>query len=273
MKCKGSIIEKKSLFEKKVKVCNNQLADHQIFCDKCGTSTGVLSKDLSAKQNWKQAWNQFKPEKASYYAFSIFMIICIFSFIGLSAVMGSQYFWYNNLVLLFIVPLALIPFSFESNFLTEPFTIKKFFQYAQHYPKLFLFVLINIAFFIFLKILCTGAFLNIATDPILHEVRLILVLYWIAIVLPAPILMIRKKMNPLKAIIVSYKAGSETRWQQFFVVFFLFCANLLGLALAGLGLLVTIPFTYIIIERYYLRMDEYELFDTEGRGHHVQEKS
>jgi hypothetical protein len=273
MKCKGTIFEKKSFFEKTAKKCNNKLAEHQIFCDKCGESSGVLSTDLSAKQNWKKVWQEFKEVKATYYAFAIFMIICVFSFIGLSVVMGANHFWYNNLVLLFIAPLALIPFSFESNFLEKPFTIKMFFMHAQHYPKYWLFVLINIAFFIFLKILCTGAFLNIATDPILHEVRLILVIYWITIVLPVPILMIRRKMNPFKAIIVSYKAGSETRWQQFFVVFFLFCANLAGLALAGLGLLVTIPFSYIMIERYYLRMEEFELFDTEGRGYHVQEKS
>ncbi|MDO9578823.1 MAG: hypothetical protein Q7J16_13150 [Candidatus Cloacimonadales bacterium] len=273
MKCKGTLFEKKSFFEKSAKICNNQLAEHQIFCDKCGTSTKALSTGLSAKQNWKQTWQEFKEVKASYYAFAIFMVICVFSFIGLSVVLGAHYFWYNNLVLLLIAPLALIPFSFESNFLAKPFTIKLFFQHAQHYPKYFLFVLINIAWFIFLKILCTGAFLNIATDPILHEVRLILVLYWIAIVLPVPILMIRRKMNPFKAIYLSYKAGTETRWQQFFVVFFLFLINLLGLALIGLGLLVTIPFSYIMIERYYLRMEEYELFETEGRAYYVQEEN
>jgi hypothetical protein len=272
MKCKGTIVEKKSFFEKKYRPCNNKLKEHQIFCDKCGESSGALSNDLSAKQNWKQVWPSFKEVKASYYSFAIFMIIFVFSFIGLSVVLGSRYFWYNNLVLLLIVPFALLPFSFESNFLSEPFTIRRFFSHAQHYPKYFLFVLINIIWFIFLKILCTGAFLNIATDPILHEVRLILVLYWIAIVLPVPILMVRRKMNPIKAIIVAYKAGRETRWQQFFVVFFLFLANLVGLALAGLGLMVTIPFSYVMIERYYLRMEEYELFETEGRGYHVQEE-
>ena len=273
MKCKGTLIEKKSFWQKTAKDCNNQLADHQIYCDKCGEPTKALSSGLSARQNWRETWQEFKKVKSSYYAFAIFMILCVFSFIGLSVVLGARFFWYNNLVLLFIAPLALLPFSFAGEFMEKPFTVRRYFQHAHNYPRYWLFVLINIVWFIFLKILCTGAFLNIATDPILHEVRLILVLYWIAIVLPVPSLMSRRKVNPFKAIYLSYKAGSETRWQQFFLVSLVFFANLAGLALAGLGLLVSIPLSYLVIDRYYLRMEEYELFETEGRGYHVQEKN
>ncbi|RLC50790.1 MAG: hypothetical protein DRH89_03880 [Candidatus Cloacimonadota bacterium] len=272
MKCKGTLFEKKTFGKKAARMCNAQLAEHQIYCNKCGTATKALSTGLSAKQNRTEAWQQFKEIKSKYYPFAIFMILAVFSFIGASVVLGTRHFLYNNLALLFIVPLALIPFSFEKDFINYPFTIGMFFKHLKHYPKYFLFVLINILWFIFLKILCTGAFIHIATDPILHEVRLILALYWIVIMLPAPILMIRRKMNPIKAMILCYKATAETRWQQFFIVFYLAVINLIGLATAGLGLLVTIPFSYILIERYFLRMDEYELFDTDGRGYYVQKE-
>lgn len=272
MKCKGTIIEKKTLGRKAERLCNTELAEHQIFCHVCGTAGKALSTGLSARQNRLEAWREFKAVKSKYYAFAIFMILAVFSLIGLSVIWGARHFLYNNLALLFIVPLALIPFSFEENFLQNHFTIGMYFKHLKYYPKFFLFVFINIIWFIFLKILCTGAFLNIATDPILHEVRLILVLYWLVIMSPAPILMIRRKMNPLKAMIKCYKATAETRWQQFFILSYLFIINLIGLAAAGLGLLVTIPFSYILLERYYLRMEEYELFETDGRGYHVQKE-
>ncbi len=272
MKCKGTIIDKKTFAETKKWPCDAKLAEHQIFCHKCGTPTKALSTDLSYKQNRRQAWQKFKDVKSRYYQFAIFMIICVFSLIFASIILGTRHFWYNNLALLFIVPFALIPFSFEPNFTETPFTIGMYFKHLKHYPRYWLFVFISIIWFIFLKILCTGAFLNIATDPILHEVRLVLVIYSIVIAMPIPILMIRKKMNPVKAIILSYKAGKETRWPQFFLLLYLFFINAVGLALAGLGLLVTIPFSFVLIEQYYRKMDEYELFETEGRGYHVPEE-
>jgi len=68
-------------------------------------------------------------------------------------------------------------------------------------------------------------------------------------------------MNPIKAVVSCYKASAETRWQQFFIVFRLFVMNVIGAVFAGLGLLVTIPFSYILIEKYYKSLDEFELFE------------
>ncbi|MCF7814753.1 MAG: hypothetical protein K9N09_10870 [Candidatus Cloacimonetes bacterium] len=272
MKCRGKIVEKKTFGKNKVWPCDAKLAKHQIFCHKCGTATDALSTGLSFKQNRQQAWQKFKETKSQYYPFAIFMIIAVFSWIFASVIYGTRNFLYNNLALLFITPLALIPFSFEEDFTKGPFTIGMYLKHLKYYPKYWIFTLLGIIWFIFLKILCTGAFINIATDPILHEVRFILVIYSIVIAMPIPIMMIRRNINPIKAIIVAYKAGKETRWQQFFLLLYLFFINLLGLAAVGLGLLVTIPFSYILIERYYLRMEEYELFETEGRGYHVQEE-
>ena len=125
MKCKGTIIEKKTFGKKAARSCHAKLAEHQIFCHVCGTATKALSTGLSARQNRLEAWEQFKEVKSKYYPFAIFMILAVFSFIGASVVLGTRHFWYNNLVLLFIVPLALIPFSFEPDFISNHFTILK----------------------------------------------------------------------------------------------------------------------------------------------------
>ena len=189
--------------------------------------------------------------------------------IGLGIFFGKElaesfkisHYLFTNLMLLFLVPFTLIPFSFEENFVEYPFKISMYFNSLKYYPKFFLLVLVNILYFLLLKILCTGFILGITVDPILHPVRLILVLYWITITFPAVLLIIRKGMNPIKAVISCYKASAETRWQQFFIVFRLFVMNVIGSVFAGLGLLVTIPFSYILIEKYYQSLDEFELFE------------
>ena len=260
MKCKGKFKERTKGGNLVTRTCNEKIEEHQIFCHKCGEPTDALSGPLSAKENLKQVWSEFKPVKAKFYPFSIFIILTAFLLIGLAVYFTRGNYFQTNLALLFIVPFALIPLSFDENFISNHFTINMFFSKLKYYPIFFLFTLINIVYFALMKIICTGYSLNIAVDPVLHIVRLIMVLYWIAIIVPAPVLMIRKKMNPVKAIIVSYKAGKETRWQQFYIAVFVFVLNIVGVALIGLGLLVTIPLSYILIERYYLRMDEFELF-------------
>ena len=111
-----------------------------------------------------------------------------------------------------------------------------------------------------MKIINTGFILNIATDPLLHFARLILVVYWITIVFPVPLMIVRRRMNPFSAIKVAYYKTQETRWQQFFTLFFILVINAAGLALIGVGLIVSLPLSYILIERYYRQMDEFELF-------------
>ncbi|MBC8415879.1 MAG: hypothetical protein H8E11_05565, partial [Candidatus Cloacimonetes bacterium] len=79
--------------------------------------------------------------------------------------------------------------------------------------------------------------------------------------LPSPILIARKKVNAFRAVALCYKASMETRWQQFFLVLQIASINVLGAALAGLGLLYSIPLSYVLIERYYQKLDDYRLFE------------
>lgn len=79
---------------------------------------------------------------------------------------------------------------------------------------------------------------------------------------PAPLVMKRQKVGAFKAIVICYKASAETRWQQFFTTLYVALANFWGALIFGLGLLRSISFSYLLIERYYRKMREYKLFET-----------
>jgi len=260
MKC-GNIIKVKSSSGKtNLITCNTNLSDSSLYCHECGCPTGILSADLSAKQNITGLWKVFLKNKIRFFPFCIFFILMIISPVTVAVYFTKDSYWLNNLILLITVPLFFIPFSMKEDFLKNPFRIKQYITKFRHYPVYFQFTLVNMIYFLLLKIICTGFLIDQATDPILHLVRLILSIYWLVIVLPVPFILARESGNSIKAIHRSYKAGKETRWQQFFIFFFLILFNLGGLILLGLGLLITIPFSYILLEKYYLKMHEYNLF-------------
>ncbi len=266
-KCKGTLVIKQN--GKKIKKkCNYELSEYDIFCPVCGEPTDALSKDLSAKQNIKEVWKEYNPIKAKYFAFSIFMLFTAFLLIFLSFLLKEQIssllhinvYFTENILYLITIPLALIPFASEENFIKNPLTIGEQIKNLKYYPKMFLFVFFNLLYFFLLKVICAGYLLNVLVDPILHIVRLILVIYWLVIVMPAPLLITRLNMNPVTAIIKSYKASAETRWQQFFILIYLFLINVLGFATIA-GSLISIPLSYILIEKYYFAMNKFKLFD------------
>ena len=269
MKCRGRIKEKTKNGKTIERTCNNKLEEHQIFCDKCGEPTGALSGPLSAKQNYKEIWKQFKKVKSKFYPFAIFIILTSYLLIALEAVFGKtlaeavniDHYLLSNIIFLVIIPLALIPFGMKEKFMENPFSVKAYLKGLKNYPKYFLLTLVYILFFFVLKVLCAGFLLGISIDPILHPVRFILVLYWITIMLPSPILITRKNVNAFQAVVLCYKASMETRWQQFFLVLQIAGINVLGAALAGLGLLYSIPLSYVLVERYYQKLDEFRLFE------------
>jgi len=268
-KCDAYILVKDKTGKKYKKRCNNEIGTHDIFCSKCGKPTDALSTKLSAKQNIDEVWHTFYPQKGKYFPFSILMVFTAFLLILLSYIFKSQVadmihlntYFTENILYLITVPLALIPFASDENFLKNPLTIDKYIKNLKQYPKMLIFVFLNILYLFLLNITCTGYLLNIMTDPILHIVRFIMVQYWFVVVLPAPFLILRKNINPIKAIIMSYKASAETRWQQYFILLYILLANVIGAVSLIAGLLVSIPLSYILIEKYYSKMEEYELFN------------
>jgi hypothetical protein len=239
--------------------CYKELQSDDLFCHECGEPTKVLKKDLSASRNWRETWADFKDRKGENYPFAIFFVFVILVPLFLIIIFLRESYLITNLALLLFLPLAFVPFAVPIMGERMPITIGKYLRNLKHYPKLFLFVLVNIVYFFLLKVITSSV------DPILNLVRLIMVLYWIAVIVPYPHLLLRKKVNPLKGLLIVYRGGKETRWQQFFICVYLVVVNIIGLAILGIGLLVTVPYTIAVLERYYLQMERLGLLDP-GKG-------
>jgi len=257
MRCKGKVKVKGPDGKKRNKLCNQKLAENAIFCPVCGEPTGALKNELSARKNWQQSWQKVKSNLGKYLPFSIFFIFTalLVNVAALYVTWGN--YWLVNLAMLFTVPFLLVPLAINH----YDFTISNYLKELRFYPQYWLFVLVSIVYFFLLKVICTGFLLNVAIDAILHIVRLVMVLYWIAIVLPAPVLIAAKRVNAVKAIRMSYVASAETRWQQFFLEILALLGIIIGAALAGLGLLVAIPLMYYAFISYYHALNELKLFE------------
>ncbi len=254
MKCKG-INKSETRKLGKTQYCNTDLHPHQIYCHVCGEPTPALKTDLSAAQNFSQSWQTHKNKYPQKFGLGLLLTLVVYFPIAIIVFLFRGNYWMTNLALLFIVPLAMIPFAQKNDL-----TIKKFLSCLKYYPHYWLFVLLAEIYFFILKVICTGYLLDIMVDPVLHIVRLIMVLYGIACVIPVPLLIGEKNRFVVVAIFDSIKAGHETRWQQFFIVVQVFVINVIGVVCLAAGLLFTLPLSYQIIRNYYLKMDEYELF-------------
>jgi hypothetical protein len=262
MKCKGELKVKAGLGKTRKMRCTQTLDEHAIFCPVCGTETAALKTGLNGTKAFKAVWAQRTEIFRAWFPFSLVFGLIIGALIGASLVLGHQHYWLNNLFLLFVVPFALVPLTFSQDASSRP-GFAAFFAGLRYYPVLWAFTLVNIVFFFIVKVLCTGFLLNVEIDQTLHLVRLILCIYWPVVMLPVVHLVVERKMPLFTAIKVSYKAGKETRWQQFYVLFYSLLLNAVGAALAGVGLAFTLPISYRAIQLYASRMDEYTLFEIE----------
>lgn len=230
--------------------CSKELQTNDLYCKTCGTPSEVFITGLSAKKTCKETWEEINPIKAKFYTFSIFFALCLLFPTGFLIYFTLSSFLYNNLVILITLPLLMIPLAFDK----RDYTISNYFKHISKYPFFLMGTFIIQVVFIFIKLICSGQ------DPILNIVHFILVLYWLAVIMPYPLVLVKKGRNPVKALIISYKAGKEPRWQQFFILVYCTLINLAGVAVLGLGLLITIPYTFEILKNYYSRLDKLGLF-------------
>jgi len=261
MRCKGLLKEKNSSSRNKGKLCNANIDDHAIFCPVCGTPTPALNNELSAKKVFKLVYADTRERVKKFTSLGLLLMILSLTLLFLVFFVTDNMYLINNMIILFILPFLLIPLGFSWSKKTTDLSLQNYFKHLIIYPQLWVFTLINILYYFLLKVVCTGFLLNIATDPILHLVRLTLSIYWLAIILPVPFLIVNKRLTPFKAIYISYKAGAETRWQHFFLICLVLLMNIAAIIPLGIGLIFTLPLSYKIMHQYYRNMDEFQLFD------------
>ena len=146
MKCLGIIKVKNKQGKQRTRVCGEKLSEHDIFCHSCGYPTNALSTELSARKSFTETWQIFKGIKSNSYMFAILMIIIL----GLSiylAILTSNNYLYNNLVLLVMVPFLVLPMAGKEGFTKSFLTVGTYLKNLKYYPAFFLFVLINVLYF------------------------------------------------------------------------------------------------------------------------------
>jgi hypothetical protein len=239
------------------KHCNERVKDTDFWCDYCGHPTGLVKNEFAANHMLGLSWKKFSPLAGKNYAFGIVSALLFLILVG-----GAYWFSINdsllpvspfikyvldNLVYLLVLPIFLSPFMLVVQHPDRGWSISDFFRSQKMYPRFFVFVLLNILYFFALKYICKG-------DPILNLVRFVMVQYWISIVLPAPLLMLDLHINPWRAIVASYHTGKEVRWNLYFLWLLLAILNMITILPFGLGLLITLPFTYHAIYDYYRKL-------------------
>lgn len=245
--------------------CNEKTAVHDLWCSNCSKQTDVLSNELSAIKSLRETWKKYNPLKGQNYPIGIFsaltswipaiLIIWVLNF-TLPEMPRWESMLISNLVWLFLIPMLMIPLAMVCKKDDYVFRIKDLLASCGTYGKYMIFSLASVVFYLILFFVCQG-------DPILNLVWLVLVLYWLAIVFPVPILMERMQLNPLKAIKIAYKAAGDVRWNIFRMLIVLFLLNMMATVLLLVGLVVTIPFTWLAIRDYTDKLIEFEVIDVQ----------
>lgn len=254
------------------KKCNSRLADHDLWCVECGTQTSVIKTELSALKSMKKSREGIRSNVSAMVPAIGFSIITGAIPIALLTWIFSRYVEYSTSVQMLLnlglksvlysifMPMLLLPFV--SVCATDGYKIqlKDLLSSFRKYPKYFVFSLINALYFSLIYMVCFG-FPGFGSDPILRLVWIVLLNYWIAIALPAPVIMERTGLNPLKAIGKSYKHFQDLRWNIYLMSLLFTLLNIFGFALLVFPALFTLSWSYFAIRDYTDLLIEYELLD------------
>jgi hypothetical protein len=244
--------------------CNEKTAPHDLWCVKCGKRTDVLGNELSAVKSLANTWKIYKQSKGNNLPVGIIAalsgVIPLFLLLWLmNYTLPSMHLWQFIIIHTFVwtlfIPVLLVPFESVCKRDDMKIDIKSFFSAFKSYGQYVLFSFISAVFYVIIFFVCQG-------DPILNLVWFVLVLYWIAIVLPVPVIMQRYNLGAGKAIFMAYKNAGDVRWNIFLMAIILTLVNLLAVALFVVGLSVTIPFTWYAIRDYSDKLIEFEVFES-----------
>ncbi len=256
------------------KKCNTRLGSHDLWCMSCGIQSPVVKTDLSALKSLKSTREKLKGKVSSMVpamgfsiilgAIPIAILIWIFaSYINNESNTIGQLLLnlsLKSVLISLFVPMLLLPFSVICDHQDYSLKLKELLASMKYYPRYLAFALVNAVALMVFYLICFG-FPGFASDPILRLVWIILINYWLAISLPAAVLMELKKVNPLKAIKLSYQHFADVRWNIYLLALLMVLFNGIAFALAIFPMLFTLPLLLFAFRDYVSKLVEYELLD------------
>lgn len=244
------------------KSCKNKLDKLEIYCSKCGTPTETFKSLFKLKDILSSAYTTTKSSKN--YSASICIFIFLFSILPiivitfLSNLNLTLTYWQNyllsNLIYIAFIPISLVFLTLNHNDSETKYSFKNYLKNFSFYPRFLFLIFLSSTYFFILKIICQG-------DPILNLVRLVLVLWGLAIALPIPLLIVNNNESVIKLAYKAYLAGKYTRWQQFSLVIILSIINFIAIIPLGFGLIYSLPFTANTLKELNQRHNNFNLYD------------
>lgn len=256
------------------KHCNNRLANHDIWCVECGKQTEVIKNELSALKslgNTYKSWNRDKASAVPGTAFALIaglipilvLIVLFHRYISLesnTAMRTILNLGIKSISISIFVPFILIAFSSISSHDQYHLSLSDMLKGMRSYPRYLGFTLISAFYFSLIHLICFGL-PNFGSLPILRLVWLVLVNYWIAIALPAAVLMESLDLCPGKAIKMSYRHFHDVRWNIYLLGLVLAILNLVAGALLFFPLVFSLPLSLFAIRDYTKRLVDFELLE------------
>jgi len=241
--------------------CNEKIAEHDLWCVKCGKRNNILINKLSSIKSINGSWKKYQEFRgrnlpAGIFAvltgiIPLFVLIWILNFV-LSNMPLIQYNILHGVIWIVFLPVLFIPFNAVCKTSSYHIEIKTIIRSFRTYLRYLTFSLISVVFYTVIFILCQG-------DPILNLVWIVLVLYWVPLAIPIPILMERYNINAWMSLMVSYKHMSDLRWNIFLLCIILLFANLISIAIFIVPLAIILPFSWFAIRDYIDKLIENEI--------------
>lgn len=256
------------------KHCNARLAPHDVWCVECGRQTEIVKKDLSAMKSLRDTYSSFMPKKALAVPGSAVLLLAgiiptlilvwIFNkYISLETGTAMQMLinlGIKSISLSIFIPIALVGFNTACKQDDYQLSFSSVLASLRNYPKYLGFTLISAMYFSLIYIIGFG-FPSFASLPILRFVWIVLVNYWVAIAVPALVIMEQNQLTPWQAIKKSYHHLHDLRWNIYLLALVLTVINIFALVLLVVPLIISIPLSIFATRDYVRKLISYELLD------------
>ena len=252
--------------------CNTRLASHDVWCLNCHRQSGLIKNELSAWQSFKRSWNAYTtfqgmnvPLAVPAIILGVIPIAVIGWILNTSVILATDTalklvlsLIIKSAILSMFIPFTIIGFSAACADPGYQAGKEKLAVALKSYPRYLGFSLMNCLYYIIIYLICFG-FPGFGSDPILRLVWIVLVNYWIAVVLPVPVLMERRELSFWSALKLSYRHFHVVRWNMYLLVLVLFILNSIAGLLFIVPLVVTLPLSWFAVRDYTDLLLEYEL--------------